>query len=227
MEIRYPRNAAEYQTALRLVEVEYRSRRYVDRLEPLNGPDAHVLVAVENGVIIGTVSIVLASAPPPTSIYFGFDVSLRYPEYTPVQIMEIGRLALCTDEDRQIRKVALCGLFAAMQRWGDVRGVKLAIASLRPDLRRLLSAMGIPSEQVAGPERLVRQMIPPEYWGYFFPSETARRPVAVHIDFDAARQPIFALGPVASGKVTFSLEITSPSLALGSYGAPPHPIPAA
>jgi hypothetical protein len=51
MDIRFPADAAECASALRLVTDAYRCRGYVTGLHPLGGGTGHVLVAVSDGTV--------------------------------------------------------------------------------------------------------------------------------------------------------------------------------
>ena len=65
-------------------------------------------------------------------------------------------------------------MLAAVVWWGDQNAVALVLASLKPALRRRLAMLGIASELVAGPDKLIGEAIPPEYLGGI--SSPSRRP---------------------------------------------------
>jgi hypothetical protein len=102
-----------------------------------------------------------------------------------------------------------------VQLWGDRNGVKRALATLKPALRRRLAILGITSELAAGPEMLIPEAIPPEFRGYFFPQSAAQRPVAVFISLDEVRASILGHLSAANGHITICPEIarSSPSCA--------------
>ena len=161
MEIRFPVDANERASALRLVRDAYLSRGYVKDLQPLGGDSVQVLVAVDDGTVIGTASTVLRSRGPlPTEKYFG----LNSLDERPSTVMKVGQLAVANGTGPP-RGMATIGLLAAVVWWGDQKAVALVLASLKPALRRRLAMLGIASELVAGPEKLIGEAIPPEYLG--------------------------------------------------------------
>lgn len=215
MEIRFPVDVNERASALLLVSDAYISRGYMDAyisrgyvkdLQPLQGGDStQVLVAVSDGTVIGTVSTVPRSKGAlPTEKYYG----LANLDERSDTVIEIGRLAVANGTG-SLRAMAIIGLLAAVQLWGDRNGVKRALATLKPALRRRLAVLGITSELAAGPEMLIPDAIPPEFRGYFFPQLAAQRPVAVFISLDEVRASILGHLSAANGHITICPEIGS------------------
>jgi hypothetical protein len=219
MEVRFPADADERACALRLVRDAYISRGYVQDLQPLDGDNTQVLVAVHDGTVIGTASTVLRSSGPlPTENYYG----LSNLDERPGTVMEVGRLAVAHGTGPP-RGMATVGLFAAVVLWGDHHRVALILACLKPPLRRRLAMLGIASELVAGPEKLIGQAIPPPYRGYFFPQSESQRPVAVLIRLDQVRAPLLDHLSAADGHITISPQIVPPPATCGPAATPrPH-----
>lgn len=207
MEVRFPVDADERTSALQLASDAYMSRGYVKDLPPLGGDSTHLLVAVSDGRVIGTVSAVIRSDKAlPTEEYYG----LSNLDERSGMVMEVGRLAV-GDGTGSSRAMTLIGLLAAVVLLGDRNGVKLVLATLKPALRRRLAMLGINSELVAGPSMLTPAAVSPEYWGYFFPQPATQRPVAVVFSLDQARVPILGHLPAASGHITICTELASSS----------------
>jgi len=207
MEIRFPVDANERVGALLLASDAYISRGYVKDLQPFEGDSAQVLVAVSDGTVIGTVSVVLRSRGAlPTEKYYG----LSNLDDRSGAVMEVGRLAVANGTG-SLRAMATVGLLAAAVLLGDRIRVELVLASLKPALRRRLAMLGITSELVAGPEMLIPEAIPPEYWGYFFPESADQRPVAVFISLDEVRSSILGHLSAANGHITISPKIAPSS----------------
>jgi hypothetical protein len=206
MEIRFPVDAKERIGALRLWTGAYHSRGYASDLHPRPlAATAEVLVAVQDGAVIGTASLVQGFIEPlPTQRYYG----LTPPDERPGATMEIGRLAVA-DGTGPARGMAAIGLLAAAQLWGDHNGVRLALATLKPALHRRLGMLGITCEQLAGPEQLIVEATPPEYRGYLFPKSLAQRPVAVVFLLEQTRAPILGHLSAANGHITICPEIES------------------
>jgi hypothetical protein len=205
MEIRFPVDVNERATALLLVSDAYISRGYVKDLQPLGAGSTQVLVAVSDGTVIGTVSTVPRSKSAlPTEEYYG----LTNLDERSDTVIEIGRLAVANGTG-SLRAMAMIGLLAAVQLWSDRNGVKQALATLKPALRRRLAMLGITSELAAGPEMLIPKAIPPEFREYFFPQLAAQRPVAVFISLDEVRASILGHLSAANGHITICPEIGS------------------
>jgi len=210
VEIRLPRTSEECAAALRLAEHEYQVRSYVKGLEPLVG-DAVVLIATENEEIMGTVSVALGTSILPTEEYFGLHATEIFP-VEPAQIMEIGRLAVSSTAEGMTKIVILSGLIAAIQMWGDEHGVKIAIASLKPSLRRALTLMDIASTVIADADDLIRERVPSVYAGYFLPDSPRHRPIAVSMVLDEVREPILTNPAIIGSRVQISVKAPSAPL---------------
>lgn len=192
--------------ALALVRHEYMARGYVQALEPLNG-NGVTLVARYGGRVIGTAAVAMKSAGLlPTEEYYGLNL--------PGKIAEVGRLAVAApDEDTQL--MAMVGLLGAIQNLSDTSGITTVLASLKPALRIRLRVLGVSSALAAGPERLVQEAIPQQYWGYFFPEGKQPQPVAVTIELDAVRAAVLGGVERANGAVRMAPEVL-PHLSVAS-----------
>jgi hypothetical protein len=207
VEIRFPEDARERTCALRLWTGAYSARGYLSDLvaRPL-AATAEVLVAVHDGEVVGTVSLVRGfSEPLPTQKYYG----LASLDEQAAATMEIGRLAVA-DGTGPARGMATIGLLAAAQLWADDNGVRLALATIKPALHRRLAMLGVNCEHVAGPDQLIAEAIPVEYRGYFLSPLPAERPAAVVIRLDQSRAPLLGRLAAANGRIAISPRVAPP-----------------
>jgi hypothetical protein len=116
MEIRVAKSRAERAAAYALAEREYGVRGYAERLDPLDAPGTEVIVAVQDAIVIGTVSLAgAADGSLPTAKYFGLHLEDESPGLEPQGVMEAGRRAIALSRRSP---AALYGLLAAMVLWG-------------------------------------------------------------------------------------------------------------
>jgi hypothetical protein len=196
VEIRFASSAAEQAAALALVRRMYTHKGYVEDLQPLGG-DGQTIVASSGDEIIGTAAVSLGR-PLPTETYYGIQVEPG--------AAEVGRLAV--EGDDLTHELALLGILAGIQFWGDANGVQTMLASLKRALKIRLGSIGIGSTTVGRPELLDSAVVPREYWGYFFPPKAQHRPVAVTISLDEVRPAVLRNLELANGGVCMGSEFT-------------------
>ncbi|OQA04805.1 MAG: hypothetical protein BWY68_00113 [bacterium ADurb.Bin400] len=160
--VRKPHSQWEYMEACILIERIYREKGFCEYLMSKERPST-LLIAEQDGRVIGSVGIILASEPLPTEHYFGFKVEDELPghisRHETFEICKLGCVGPMRFLVAQALIVALAGCAKAM-------GYQQAVACMKPKLLEVLqNRLHIPLHPID--KVVIPEMVEDIYQGYF------------------------------------------------------------